>query len=60
LVVEGKKLLPLVVAEKNLPDDERSRLINLSACVFSFRVFTTSLLGFERSVPRVEDAKVFV
>jgi hypothetical protein len=35
--VEGKKLA-LAVVEKNLPEEERSRLINLRALVFSFIV----------------------
>jgi hypothetical protein len=61
LLAEGKNpRLPVVVAEKNFPDEERSRLIILRAYVLSFRVRTTSLLGLASKVPRVDDAKVFV
>jgi|688.fasta_scaffold2354876_1 hypothetical protein len=55
LVAEGKNpRLPVVVAEKNFPDEERSRLIILRAYVLSFRVRTTSLLGLASRVPSVD------
>ena len=61
VVVGGKNpRVPVVVAEKNFPEEDRSRLINFSAWVLSFKVLTTSLLGFDRRVPRVEEANVFV
>jgi hypothetical protein len=60
-LAEGKNpWLPVVVAEKNFPEEERSRLIILRAYVLSFRVRTTSLLGLARRVPRVDCAKVLV
>lgn len=55
LLVEGKKpRLPVVVAEKNFPEEERSRLIIFSAYVLSLRVRTTSWFGLERRVPSVD------
>lgn len=60
-LAEGKNpWLPVVVAEKNFPEEERSRLIILRAYVLSFRVRTTSLFGLASKVPSVDCAKVLV
>ena len=51
---------PVVVAEKNFPELDRSRLIIFRARVLSLSVLTTSLLGLDNRVPRVDCANVLV
>ena len=55
MVVPGKNpRFPVVVAEKNFPEEDRSKLMTFRASVLSFSVLTTSLFGLERRVPKVD------